>query len=99
MAKIKEIKDDALINIQVNKSYYLMVKALSLQLFANVTVEDKDAYLKDLLTKEYKDLDEHQRSLFTIILLLAEIETQATKQDLYEEKEVNDPSENPIKLN
>jgi len=99
MAKIKEIKDDALINIQVNKSYYLMVKALSLQLFANVTVEDKDAYLKELLTKEYKDLDEHQRSLFTIILLLAEIETQATKQDLYEEKEVNDPSENPIKLN
>ena len=99
MATIKEIKDDAVINIQVNKSYYLMVKALSLQLFANVTVEDKDAYLKDLLTKEYKDLDEHQRSLFTIILLLAEIETQATKQDLYEEKEVNDPSENPIKLN
>ena len=99
MAKIKEIKDDAVINIQVNKSYYLMVKGLSLQLFANVTVEDKDAYLKELLTKEYKDLDEHQRSLFTIILLLAEIETQATKQDLYEENEVNDPSDNPIKLN
>ena len=56
MATIKEIKDDAVINIQVNKSYYLMVKALSLQLFANVTVEDKDAYLKELLTKEYKDL-------------------------------------------
>jgi hypothetical protein len=99
MAKIKEIKDDAVINIQVNKSYYLMVKAMSLQLFASVTAEDKDAYLKDLLTKEYKDLDEHQRSLFTVVLLLAEIETQATKQDLYEEKEINDPSENPINLN
>jgi hypothetical protein len=99
MATIKEIKDDAVINIQVNKSYYLMVKALSLQLFANVTVEDKDAYLKELLTKEYKDLDEHQRSLFTIILLLAEIETQASKQNLYEEKEINDPSENPVNLN
>jgi hypothetical protein len=98
MATIKEIKDDAVINIQVNKTYYLMVKALSLQLFANVTVEDKDQYLKDLLTKEYKDLDENQRSLYTIILLLAEIETQATKQDLYEEKEINDPSENPIRL-
>lgn len=99
MAKIKEIKDDAVINIQVNKSYYLMVKAMSLQLFASVTAKDKDAYLKDLLTKEYKDLDEHQRSLFTVVLLLAEIETQATKQDLYEEKEINDPSENPINLN
>ena len=98
MAKIKEIKDDAIIDIQVNKSYYLMVKALSLQLFVNVNVEDKDQYLKELMTKEYKELDENQRSLYTVILLLAEIESQATRQNLYEEKEINDPSENPVKL-
>lgn len=98
MAIIKEIKDDAVIDIQVNKTYYMMVKALSLQLFINADVEDKDQYLKDLLSKEYKDLDDHQRSLYTVILLLAEIETQATKQNLYEEKEINDPSENPIKI-
>ena len=98
MATIKEIKDAAVIKIEVNKTYYLMVKALSLQLFLNVNVEDKDQYLKDLLTKEYKDLDENQRSLYTVILLLAEIESQATKQDLYEEKEINDPSENPVKI-
>ncbi len=98
MATIKEIKDDAVINIKVNKSYYLMVKGLSLQLFANVTAEDKELYFKDLMTKEYKDLDENQRSLYTVILLLAEIETQASAQGLYEEKEVNDPSEKPIKL-
>jgi hypothetical protein len=98
MAKIKEIKDDAIIDIQVNKSYYLMVKALSLQLFLNVNVEDKDQYLKELMTKEYKELDENQRSLYTVILLLAEIESQATRQNLYEAKEINDPSENPVKL-
>ena len=98
MATIKEIKDDAVINIQVNKTYYMMVKALSLQLFINVDVEDKDQYLKDLLSKEYKDLDDHQRSLYTVILLLAEIETQATKQDLYEEKEINDLSKGHIKI-
>jgi hypothetical protein len=98
MATIKEIKDTAVIKIEVNKTYYLMVKALSLQLFLNVNVEDKDQYLKDLLTKEYKDLDENQRSLYTVILLLAEIESQATKQDLYEEKEINYPSENPVKI-
>jgi hypothetical protein len=98
MATIKEIKDDAVINIQVNKAYYLMVKALSLQLFLNVSVDDKDAYLKQLLTQEYKDLDENQRSLYTVILLLAEIETQATTQNLYEEKEITDPSENPVNL-
>jgi hypothetical protein len=98
MAKIKEIKDDAIIDIQVNKSYYLMVKALSFQLFMKINVEDKDQYLKELLTKEYKELDDNQRSLYTVILLLAEIESQATKQNLYEEKEINDPSENPVKL-
>jgi len=98
MATVKEIKDDAIINIQVNKSYYLMVKALSLQLFTNISVEDKDGYLKELLSKEYKDLNDEQRSLYTIILLLAEIETQATKQNLYEEKEITLPSENPIKI-
>lgn len=98
MATIKEIKDDAVIKIEVNKTYYLMVKALSLQLFLDVNVEDKDQYLKDLLNKEYKDLDEHQRSLYTVILLLAEIESQATRQNLYEEKEIKDPSENPVKL-
>ena len=98
MATVKEIKGDAIINIQVNKSYYLMVKALSLQLFTNISVEDKDGYLKELLSKEYKDLNDEQRSLYTIILLLAEIETQATKQNLYEEKEITLPSENPIKI-
>ena len=75
-----------------------MVKALSFQLFMKINVEDKDQYLKELLTKEYKELDDNQRSLYTVILLLAEIESQATKQNLYEEKEINDPSENPVKL-
>ena len=97
MAKIKEIKDDALINIQVNKSYYLMVKGLSLQLFANVTVEDKDAYLKDLLTKEYKDLDEIQRAFCTITLLLSEIEQSASNQNLFDEKEVLEPGDKGYK--
>jgi hypothetical protein len=98
MATVKEIKDDAIINIQVNKSYYLMVKALSLQLFTNISVENKDGYLKELLSKEYQDLNDEQRSLYTIILLLAEIETQATKQDLYEKREITLPSENSVKI-
>jgi hypothetical protein len=98
MATIKEIKDDALINIQVNKSFYLMIKALSFFLFKNVEAEDKDAYLKQLLEKSYKDLDEHQKSIYPIILLLAEIETQAKATDQFIEKELDDISQ-PIKKN
>lgn len=88
--KVKEIKDDALLNITVNKSYYLMTKAVSFYLFTKVDAEDKDAFLKDLLTKEYKDLDDLQRSIYTIILLLAEIEKQATANNLFIEKEISE---------
>ena len=35
-----------------------MVKALSFQLFMKINVEDKDQYLKELLTKEYKELED-----------------------------------------
>jgi hypothetical protein len=88
--KVKEIKDDALLNISVNKSYYLMTKALSFYLFTKVDVEDKDSYLKDLMTKEYKDLDDLQRSIYTVILLLAEIERQASENNQFIEKELDE---------
>ncbi len=88
--KVKEIKDDALLNITVNKSYYLMTKAVSFYLFTKVDAEDKDAYLKDLMTKEYKDLDDLQRSIYTVILLLAEIEKQASTNNLFIEKEIDE---------
>lgn len=88
--KVKEIKDDALLNISVNKSYYLMTKALSFYLFTKVDVEDKDTYLKDLMNKEYKDLDDLQRSLYTVILLLAEIERQASENNQFIEKELDE---------
>ena len=34
--KVKEMKDDALIDVKVNKTYYLMVKALSFYLFNQI---------------------------------------------------------------
>jgi hypothetical protein len=91
MTKIKEIKDDAIIKIEVNKAFYLMIKALSLYLFTSITNEDKDGYLKDLVSKEYKNLDELQKNIYTVILLLAEIEKQGTAQNMYIEKEVEEP--------
>jgi hypothetical protein len=93
--KIKEIKDDALISISVNKAFYLMSKSLSFYLFNAVTVEDKDQYLKDLTTKTYKDLDDLQRSIYTVILLLAEIERQASETNQFEEKEITNDDIKP----
>jgi len=94
MKKIKEIKDNALINISVNKTFYLMVKSLSFYLFKSVEVEDKDAYLKELLTKEFKELNELQRSIYTTILLIVEIEKNAQETDQMEEKDIDFNKEN-----
>jgi hypothetical protein len=91
--KVKELKDDAIIEVKVNKTYYLMVKAILLHLVNNITAEDKDAYIKEAITKEYKDLDEAQRAFYTISLLLAEIEQTAKNKELFVEKEVLEPGD------
>lgn len=91
--KVKELKDDAIIEIKVNKAFYLMVKAILLNLINNITVEDKDTYIKESMTKEYKDLDETQRSFYTTGLLLAEIEKVAKDKNLFQEKEILQPGD------
>ena len=95
--KVKEIKDDAIINIKVNKAYYLMVKATSLYIFKQMQEENREQYLKDSLNKEYKDLDDVQRSFRTVALLLSEIEQSASSQNLFEEKEVLEPGDEGYK--
>jgi hypothetical protein len=95
--KVKEIKDDAIIDIKVNKAYYLMVKATSLYIFKQMPEENREQYLKDSLTKEYKDLDEIQRAFRTITLLLSEIEQSASNQNLFDEKEVLEPGDKGYK--
>jgi hypothetical protein len=91
--KVKELKDDSIIEVKVNKNYYLMVKSVLLHLVGTITAEDKDAYIKEAISKEYKDLDETQRSFYTLSLLLAEIEKVAKDKELFVEKEVLEPGD------
>jgi len=87
--KVKEMKDDAVVNVPVNKSYYMMMKALSYYLFTHMgKKEDPDAYLKETLTKKYEELDELQRSFFTVALFLAQVEQQVKTENKYQEKEI-----------
>jgi DNA-directed RNA polymerase specialized sigma24 family protein len=83
--KLKELKDDALINVQVNKSYYFMVK---LELFNAVedivnTAPEEAKDLDKILEKKYEDLTPKQRTVFTLSLLVAEIERVANKEGLF----------------
>lgn len=92
--KVKELKDDAIIEIAVNKNYYLMAKAASYTIIQSLNIEEKgDEYLKETITKSYEDLDPIQRAFYTIVLLLSEIEKTATDKNLYIEKEVLEPGD------
>jgi hypothetical protein len=94
MIKVKELKDDALLDIKVNKSFYLMVKAASFHVLQGMNIEEKgDDYFKEIMTKNYEDLDDAQRTFYTIVLILAEIERQATENKQYTEKEVLEPGD------
>jgi hypothetical protein len=95
--KLKEIKDNAIIEIKVNKNFYLMVKAASFYLYQLMDKEKIEEYLKDIATKEYKDLDELQQSFYVNALLLAEIEKQAKESNQTVDKEILEPGDEGYK--
>jgi hypothetical protein len=91
---MKEMKDDAIINIQVNKTYYLMVKAASFVVLQGMDINTKgEQYFKEILTKKYQELDDQQKTFYTLVLLLSEIEQRATAEKFYDEKEILEPGD------
>jgi len=94
MIKVNELKDDAIVKIPVSKGYYMMVKALAYNLVDKMIKSEKsEEYLKDVGNKPYAELDEDQRSLHTVTLLVAEIEAQSKLQELVDIKEVLEPGD------
>ena len=90
MGKVKEMKDDAIIDVKINKSFYLMVKAVLFTLFTEIQkLENSEQVIKETGEKEYKDMTDIQRSFYTTTLLLAEIERQASLNNLYNETEID----------
>jgi hypothetical protein len=95
MVKVKELKDNALINIEVNKSFYFMVKNSLFYLFRAMDVkeEEKEDILKKLMSKSYNDMTHWEQSFYTTTLLLAEIERQASLTDQYQEVDIDTPTQ------
>jgi hypothetical protein len=91
--KVKELKDDAIVAVQANKAYYLMMKNVLMYLYQKIPQDTAEGYINDIMHKEYKDLDELQRAFHTVTLFLAEVERLAKEQNLYEEKEVLEPGD------
>ena len=57
--KVKELKDDALLNVKVNKTYYMMCKAALYTVFKVLydSSGNPDFFVKKIVTKEYKEMD------------------------------------------
>jgi hypothetical protein len=94
MIKVKEMKDDAIVNIPVSKGYYIMVKNLAFHLVNKLIKDNKsEDYISAIGTKDYAELDDDQRSVRTVTLLVAEIEAQTKIQNQFSENEVLEPGD------
>jgi len=96
--KLKELKEDALIDVKVNKSFYIMLKHSLHYLFNLVPAEQQTAeHFLSLPEKKYEEMTPHQRAFYTVTLMVAEIERVAKEQKLYEEQEILEPDDEGYK--
>lgn len=93
--KVKEIKDDALMNIKVNKNFYLMSKDTLYTIFKHLLKnESEQENLQNILTKDFNKLSDFERAFYTVTLLVSEIEKQVQgNSELYTEREVPEPGD------
>jgi hypothetical protein len=92
--KVKQLKDDVVIDVKVNKDYYFMVKE-TLHFLFNLIPDEKqraEAFMK-LPEIEFQNMQPIQRAFFTISLLIAEIERVAVEENMFEETEVLEPTD------
>lgn len=92
---VKEIKDSALIDIKVNKNFYLMSKDSLYTIFKYLLKnESEQENLQNILTKDFNKLSDFERAFYTITLLVSEIEKQVqSNSELYTEREILEPGD------
>lgn len=92
--KIKQLKDDAIVDIKINKTFYFMMKSALFYLYTlKPNGKEKEESLKKIKSLNFDELDEWEASFHTITLFLAEVEKQGLANDLYEEKEILEPDD------
>jgi hypothetical protein len=92
--KVKELKDDALIDVKVNKNYYMMLKNALAFIFQHIPGgDDKSESLDRIMNAKTDEMNHAEVSFYTVTLMLAEIEKIARDQELYDEKEVLEPGD------
>jgi hypothetical protein len=95
MIKVKQLKDDAIVDVKVNKAYYIMAKKALYYLFTlkQKDLANREEELKSIIEKPYEELDDYGQAFQTLTRLLGEIESKAEAQDLFETKEIAEPGD------
>jgi hypothetical protein len=89
--KVKELKDDALLSVQVNKAYYFMLKNTLFYLFNQIQAQGKEEADKSVETvqaADYSKMSQVEQSFYTVTLMISEIERISVEQNLFDEKEI-----------
>ncbi len=91
--KVKEIQDDAIIEIKVNKNFYLMIKGALFYVFKQEPDnQKKEEMVKKVLDSNMKEFTEIELAFKTLSLLVAEIERVATVENKMVDKEIDLPN-------
>jgi hypothetical protein len=93
---VKELKDDALVSVQVNKAYYFMMKNTLFYLFNQIQAQGKEEAEKSIETiqaADYSKMSQVEQAFYTTTLMISEIERLSVEQKLYDEKEVLEPGD------
>lgn len=90
--KIKTIKDDVIIDIQVSGAFYRVLRNTCLTLSQNMPLEEFQKLIKNF--KEEKPAQNiNEQNLYNLLILLYEIETSAEKQNKTVEEEIEIPKQ------
>jgi hypothetical protein len=92
--KVKELKKDTIIDVKINDNFYKMLKHVLFYLFNQMPDPvQREESLKKIMAGKYEEMNDTERSFYTITVLLAEIEKVAKESALYDEKEILQPGD------
>jgi hypothetical protein len=91
---IKSMKSDATFDIKVNTNFYLMIKETTLYVFQS----EKDSKiitesLKNIKEKQYNELSPYEKAVYTLSLLISEMERVATITELIDDNSILQPGD------
>ena len=94
--KVKELKDDALVSVQVNKAYYFMMKNILFYLFNQIQTqgpEETEKSMETIKAADYSKMSQVEQAFYTVTLMISEIERISVEQNLFDEKEILEPGD------